>query len=803
METLWQDVKFGARMLAKNPGFTIVAVLTLALGIGATTAMFSVVNVVLLEPLPYAQGDRLVVAVRKNPGLLRAIASYPDFTDWQESRVFAKSAAVVGRGFFLDTPEGPEPLSGRRVSGEFFETLSVRPQMGRGFLPEEARKGDNVAVISYKLWSTHLEGDPQAVGKELRLRDQIFKVIGVLPPNFQDPFSPLTPRDLYVPLVVSKEEQVARNSHWLQVVGRLRDGITLQQAAAHVEAISERAQREMAGRDVRSLAPFTLIPLRDFQVGTAKPALWLLLGAVGFVLLIGCANVANLLLARITSRQHELAVRAAVGASTRRLAAQLMTESLLLSLLSGAVALVLVLWSIDLVKAISPVNIPRLETAGLDLRVFGFASLITVAAGLLFGLLPVLRGARHDVLTALKQATGTRGVAHTRSRSALLIGEVALTMILLVGATLAITSFQRLLRVDPGFQTSHILAVNLAYAGEWQHAAQRNFFEQLTERVRALPGVRAAGVVDNLPLSGAWSQFTTKVEEFAEGVIPEMIGKTVDYQQGVIGGDYFRVMGIPLEAGRTFDERDAAPGAASVIISASLARTLWGDADPLGRQLSDGETHAARVVGVVGNVRHFGLDTQTVRTLYRPLAQRIAWGGTLVVLTDQDASSLIPAIREHVRAVDRSVVFQRARTMAELLQSGTSAPRFLAILLGSFGGVALVLASLGIYGVLAYSVSQRTHEIGIRMALGAAPGSVLRMVVRNGMVLAGIGMGVGLAGALGLSQFLQKQLYEVKPADPSIYAGVALLLLGVALLACYVPARRAARVDPMVALRYE
>ncbi len=803
METLWPDVKYGARMLAKSPGFTVVAVLTLALGIGATTAIFSVVNVVLLEPLPYTQSDRLVIAVRKNPGLLRAIASYPDFTDWHESGVFAKSAAVVGKGFFLDTPEGPEPLSGRRVSEEFFETLSVRPQMGRGFLAEEARKGENVAVISYRLWSTYLGSDPHVVGRDLRLRDQIFKVIGVLPPNFQDPVSPLSPRDMYVPLVVSKEEKVARNSHWLQVVGRLREGVPLEQAAAHIEAISERAQKEMASRDVRSLAPFTLIPLREYQVGTAKPALWLLLSAVGFVLLIGCANVSNLLLARITSRQHELAVRAAVGASTRRLAAQLMTESLLLSALSGAVALVLVLWTIDMVKAISPVNIPRLETAGLDLRVFGFASLITLAAGLLFGLLPVLRGARHDLLSALKQASGTGGVTHTRSRSALLIGEVALTMVLLVGATLAITSFQRLLRVDPGFQTSRILTVNLAYAGEWKHAAQRTFFEQLTERVRALPGVRAVGVVDNLPLSGAWSQYTTKVQEFAVGALPEMMGKTIEYQQGVIGGDYFRVMGIPLKAGRTFDARDTAAGAASVIISESLAQTLWGDADPLGRQLSDGETHGAQVVGVVGNVRQFGLDTQAVRTLYRPLAQRIAWGGTLVVLADQNTASLIPAIREHVRAADSSVVFQRARTMEELLQSGTAAPRFLAILLGSFGGVALVLASLGIYGVLAYTVSQRTREIGVRMALGAAPGSVLRMVIHKGMALAGIGMGVGLAGAFGLSQFLRKQLYEVKPTDPFIYAAVALLLLGVALLACWIPARRAARVEPMAALRNE
>ncbi len=803
METLWQDVKYAARMLVKNPGFTAVAVLTLALGIGATTAIFSVVNAVLLEPLPYTQSDRLVIAVRKNPGLLRTIASYPDFTDWRESNVLAKSAAVVGRGFFLDTPEGPQAVSGRRVSGEFFETLGVRQMQGRSFLPEEARKGDNVAVISHSMWSTHLGSDPQAVGRDLRLRGQIFKVIGVLPADFQDPFSPLSPRDIYVPLVASQEEQVARNSHWLQVIGRLRDGVTLQQAAAKVESISERAQREMAGRDVRSLAPFTLISLREHQVGTAKPALWLLLGAVGFVLLIGCANVSNLLLARITARQHELAVRAAVGASAPRLAAQLMTESLLLSTLGGAVALVLVLWTIDLVKAISPVNIPRLETAGLDLRVFGFALLISVTAGLLFGLLPVLRGTRCDVLTALKQSTGTGGVAHTRSRSALLIAEVALTMILLVGAMLAISSFQRLLRVDPGFQTSHILTVSLSYAGEWQHAAQRNFFEQLMERVRALPGVRAAGVVDNLPLSGTWSQYTTKVDEFAEGVVPEMIGTTMEYQQGVIGGDYFRVMGIPLKAGRTFDARDAAPGAASVIISESLARALWGDADALGRQLSDDKTHGAQVVGVVGDVRHFGLDTQAVQTLYRPLAQRAAWGGTLVVLADQDASSLIPAIRERVRAVDNSVVFRRARTMEEIQKSGTAAPRFLAVLLGSFGGVALVLASLGIYGVLAYSVAQRTREIGVRIALGAAPNSVLRMVIRNGMVLAGIGVAIGLAGAFGLSRFLRKQLYEVSPTDPFTYAAVAVLLCGVALLACWIPARRAARVEPMQALRYE
>jgi putative ABC transport system permease protein len=653
------------------------------------------------------------------------------------------------------------------------------------------------------LWSTHFAGDPQIVGKELRLTDQTYRIIGVLPRDFLDPVSALAPREVYVPLIVSNEERGARNSQWLQVVGRLRRDIMLAQAAAQVETISERAQRELAGRDPRSLSPFTLISLREHHVGNTETALWLLLGAVGFVLLIGCANVSNLLLARLTARQHELAIRAAVGAGTRRLAAQLMTESLLLSLLGGALAFVFVLWTIDLVKSVSPVSIPRLGSAGLNLSVFGFALLASILSGFIFGLLPVMRGARQDVLTTLKPTSGTGGVAHARSRNALLVAEVALTMILLVGATLAIASFQRLLRVDPGFQTYNVLTVMLTYAGEWKQAQQWPFFAELMERVRALPGVEAVGAVDNLPFSGAWSQFSTTVDGFAPDALAELRGKTVEYQQGVVGGDYFRTMGISLKAGRYFNSQDEAPGAASVIISESLARTLWGEADAIGRQLSDGKTRNARVVGVVSNVRHFGPDTPLVQTLYRPLAQREAWGGTLVVLAEQDPALLVSAIRKHIREIDRAVVFQRARTMEEFLQSRTAAPRFLAVLLGSFGSVALVLASLGIYGVLAYSVSQRTREIGVRIALGAEPGRVRRMVVGQGMALAGIGVLIGLAAALPLTRFLRDQLFEVSPTNPLVYSGVAVVLAGVALAACWIPARRASRVDPMVALRYE
>jgi putative ABC transport system permease protein len=799
IESFVQDARFGLRMLAKSPGFTAVAVLTLALGIGADTAVYSLVDAVLLKPLPYSEADRLVIAVRKKPGPLRNIASYPDFTDWRASGAMEKSAAIVGRGFFLETDEGFEPLRGGRVSEEFFETLGVRPVVGRGFLPDEVRRGGNVAVISHALWTTRFAGDPLAAGKDLKLRGQIFRVVGILPSDFPDPVNPLAPRDLYVPLVVSGEERMGRNSQWLQVIGRLTPGTSLQEAQAVIETTSERAQREYGGENVQGLSPFTLIPLHEHHVGDVKPALWLILGAVGFVLLIVCANIANLMLARITFRQHELAMRTALGASNGRLAAQLVTENLLLAVLGGAASLGTVTWMIDMMKAISPVSFPHIESAGLNARVLGFALVTTLGTGLVFGMLPILRGVRMGGLSAFRQA----GEGRARTRGALLIAEVALTMVLLVGALLTVTSIQRLLRVDPGFQESNLLTANLAYAGEWKQPAQHKFVEQLLERARALPGIRAAGAVDNLPFSGAWSQFWTTADEFAERARAEMQGKKIEYQQAVVCGQYFRAMGIPLKAGRFFDERDDAPGAASVIVSESLARTIWGDRDPLGMRVSDGRTRNARVVGIVGDVRHFGPETMPVPSLYRPLAQWEAWGVTLVVQAGRDALGLVPVIRESVRALDRSVILQQARTMEEILRRRTAGPRFLAVLLGSFGCVALLLAIMGTYGVLAYSVSRRTREIGVRLALGAHPGTVLRMVILQGMSLAGIGVIAGLGGAVALSRLLQHQLFEVSATDPATYAAAALLLAAAAFLACWVPGRKAARVDPVVALRYE
>ncbi|HEV8201779.1 MAG TPA: ABC transporter permease, partial [Candidatus Polarisedimenticolia bacterium] len=766
---LVQDVRYAVRTLGRAPGFTVVSVLILALGIGATTALFSVVNAVLLTPLPYPESDRLAMAERTETGNLRTIASFPEFMDWHDSGVFAQSAAVVGKGFFLDTDEGPAPLVGRRVTEEFFGLLRVRPQLGRDFLPDEARTRDDVAVIGHAFWANRLGGDPEVVGRDLRLRDRVVHVVGVLPEEFVDPIDPARPRDLYIPLIASAEERGpgGRNSQWVQVLGRLRDGITLEQAASQIRAISERAQRERAGSDPRSLAPFTLRALIDHHVAAARPALWMVFGAVGCVLLIGCVNVSNLMGARLAARGHELAVRAAVGASGRRLAAQLMTESLVLSSAGAVVALVLILWTIDLIREVSPADLPRIGQAGLDLRVFGFALFVSVVSGLLLGLLPVLRGSRQDLLAVLKQTRGAGGTSMPRSRGWLLAGEVALTCVLMVGAMLSLTSLRRLLAVDPGFRTDHVLSVDLSYAGDWKPEAVRSFFAALVTRAGEFPGVVAAGSVDNLPYSGSWSQFSTTVQGFAEGFLPELQGKTIEYQQAAVGGDYFRVMGIPLEAGRVFDRRDDAPGApGAVVISASLARALWGDQDPLGRRLGGengsfgrGGRPSALVVGIVGSVRQFGPDSPVERTLYRPMNQGEPWGGTLLVRTEGDPATLVPLIRQAARDIDAAVIFRRALTMKELLSARTAAPRFLAVLLGCFGAAALLLAALGVYGVLAYSVSQRTREIGVRVALGASQGSVLGMVVRQGMAPAVAGIAFGLAGAAALSGLLRGLLY--------------------------------------------
>jgi len=808
METIWQDVRYGMRTLAARPGFTAVALLTLALGIGANTAIFSVVNAVLLAPLPYQDGGQLVIAVRRAPTLLRTLASYPDLTDFQQSGAFEDVAAIRGMGFFLEGEGGPELVSAAGVSPGFFKMLGVRPAAGRAFLPDEERARARVAVIGDELWARHFVRDPKVIGKPIKLSGTAYTVVGVLPADYRDPLRPVSGRDIYVPMQVQDSDVNARNSQWLHILARIPLDRTLAQVRSIIEPYSEQAYREFKSVDVRSLPSFSVIPLRENQLGSTQTALWLILGAVTFVLLIGCANVANLLLARLTSRSNELAIRAAVGASRMRLATQLMTESLLLSLLGGIGALVFVLWGLDLVKAISPVEVPWMDRARLGLPVFTFALLASLVCGLLFGALPALRGARLNLLTAL-QSGKTGNPRQRRSLNLLLAGEVALTVVLLAGAMLSLTSFVRLTNVDPGFETGDVLTVGMTYAGEWRSPQQAAFADELLARLRALPGVKAAGAVDNLPLTGSWSQVTTTADTFLEDVRPELRGQKITYEQGVISGDYFQAMRISVLAGRTFTSTSAdAGGPPVVMVSADLARNLWGDADAVGKRVSlwDRRTQKsawATVIGVTGGIHHRGLSLQTNPTLYRFLPHTSGMGQFTVILHGENPAQFAPTVRQLARQLDRAVIVTGTRTFDQIFREHVAEPRFLALLLTSFATVAVLLAAVGIYGVLSYAVGQRRQEIGIRMALGARPAEVLRMTVAAGMKWTLAGLAVGLVAALWLSRFIKTQLFEVSVTDPMVYTGIALFLGAIALLACWIPARRAARVDPMVALRHE
>ena len=811
MGNFLQDVRHAVRLLAKSPGFTAVAVITLALGIGANTAIFSVVNAVLLRPLPYANDDQLVRAVRTQPSMLATIASYPDYTDWRDRGAFTGAAALVGRAFFFDDPSGIRRISGARVTTEFFPLLGVTPVLGRNFLPEEQTRGDLVAILSHRFWTEHFGQDPQIIGRELRMGAQgqtgfqVFRVIGVLPPDFRDPVSPVSGRELYTPLTATAEQIPARNSHWLHVLARRKPEVSLAQARTIVENLSRRGQSQPGGNPMQ-LPIFTAVPLRDVQEGDTRRALWLLLGAVGFVLLIACVNVSNLLLARANARRQEMAVRIAVGASRGRLLSQVLTESMLLSGVSGGAAMVLLLWGVEGIKAVSPGNIPRLDDAGLNIPVFAFALLSTALCGVLFGALPAARAARQDVMAAMKNTRASSGRGQRRTFSALLVGEVALTMVLLAGAALALQSLTRLVNVNTGFESSNVLTVSTIYAGQWDAARQRGFFADLSERVRALPGVRAVGVVDNLPLAGSWSQYTTDYRSFLERYPAEKAERRIEYEAGIVAGDYFRVMSIPILIGRGFSPAAlGGQGEPEVLVNQALARELWGSESPIGQRVNIGgeKRRWAQVVGVTGNIRHRGLRSAVNPSLYMTFGGKEAWGGTLVVRSDGDSERLGPQIREIVRGLDSGVVIQRIRAMRDIFSEHTASSLFMALLLGSFAALATLLAMIGTYGVLAYAVSQRTREIGIRLALGAEPVGMLRMVIRNGLALVGVGIVIGTGAALWLSRYLTTMLFEVSGTNPLTYVAVASSLMAAALVACYLPARRAAKTDPIVALRYE
>jgi len=814
MGTLIQDVRYGLRMLVKNPGFTAVAVITLALGIGANTAVFSVVNAVLLRPLPYKDAGRLVVVWEQNPerGWYRNIVSAANFVDWRkQNHVFTQMAAIDPQRTFNLTGGGePEEVWGEQVTTNLFSLLGVRPVLGRDFLPEEDKPGGpRVVILSYGVWQRRYGGDASLVGKQISLNNDSYTVVGIMPADFYFPpfWRELIRVELWVPgLDLSNP---VRTDHADVALARLKPGVSPTQAQAEMDTIARGIQQQYPEDKGWGVG---LVALREQAVGDTRPALLVLFGAVGFVLLIACANVANLMLARATTREKEVAIRTALGAKRTRLIRQFLTESLVLAILGGALGLLLAAWSVQILVALSPKGALGLGGAGVDNvaisgGVLAFTIAAAVATGIAFGVAPALAVSKPDLNQSLKEGGRSSGDGSRRNRlrSALVVWEFALALVLLVGAGLMIKTLVRLGQVDLGFNPQNVLTMRIALLGSRykEPGAQAEFFKQLLERMKSLPGVRWASVSRGLPVEG-WNGMGFVTEENPSPPPNE----EPDANYLVIGPDYFRVMGVPLLEGRLFTDQDTNESARVVIVNEKLARKQWPGQDPIGRRLRmDGNNNSPwlTVVGVVGNVRTQWPFPDFLSELYVPYTQYpwLLFPRHLIVRTVSNPTGLATAIAHEVKALDKDQPVSDIRSLDQLVAEAVAQQRFAMVVLGAFASLALVLAAVGIYGVMAYSVTQRTHEIGLRMALGAQPGDVLSLVVGRGLILTLVGVGAGLAGALALTRFLSSLLYEVRPTDFGTFAAVSLLLIGVALLASYIPARRATKVDPMVALRYE
>jgi putative ABC transport system permease protein len=814
MEILWQDLRYGARMLARNPGFTAVAVLTLALGIGANTAIFSVVNAVLLRPFPYNDPSRVAVVweTQLQQGLPYMYAAPPNYADWREqNQVFEEMAAFSPEGFFLAQEDEPVRVRGAEVSASLFRVLGVSPFVGRAFSPEEDQPGrGQVVLLSHGLWQSRFGAGPAVIGQAITLNQQSYTVLGIMPPDFAFPppidlegSAPYQRTDLWVPLAMDLEGG-QRGAHYMTVIARLKPGVSLQRAEAEMNVIARRLEQEFPNSNTGW--GITLVPLDQQVLGEARPALLVLLGAVGFVLLIACVNVANLLLARSATRQKEFAIRSALGAPRARLARQLLTESTLLALLGGGAGLLLALWGMDSLLKLAPRNVPRLEEAGIDLWVISFTLAVSLLTGLLFGLAPPFQSSSPRLNQWLKEGgrTAVQGAGHIRLRGVLVVTEIALSLVLLVGAGLLFKSFLQLRGVDPGFQSENVLTLRLSLPQtKYPQAAQRiAAYSEIEQRILDLPGVESAGFIYDIPLAADRQGTSFQIE----GEPPPGPNENRQINFTFVTPGYLRAMGIPLLRGRFFTEQDGRETEEVIIINETLARRFFSQEDPTGKRLFLGFSTqvARRIVGVVGDVKHDTLTRDYAPAVYVPYYQ-VPWSGrmSLAVRSSAQPSAVLASVREQIRSVDRDLPVFSVMTMNQVLSNSVAQPRFSTLMLGVFAGVALLLAAVGIYGVISYSVSQRTHEMGIRMALGAQPRDIFRLVVGQGMVLTLIGVGVGLAASFALTRFLESLLFGVSATDPATFAGVSVLLAAVALLACYLPARRATRVDPLVALRYE
>jgi putative ABC transport system permease protein len=802
MSNLWQDARYGVRMLRKNAGFTVVIVLTLALGIGANTAIFSVVNAVLLQPLPYKDSGQLVQVWEKNPkkGFPQFSVSPANFMDWKEqSHSFAQMAAIQGGDYTLTGIGEPSRLHGVDVSTNLFSLLETQVQLGRDFLPGEDKPGAiPVVIISNELWQGRLGGDPNVLGTILTLDAQPCTIVGVMPPGFHFPNQNV---ELWTPLVLDERALAARGAHWLAAVARLKPGVSIVQAQAEMDTIASRLEKQYPDND--NGWGITLVPLRTEVIGHIEPSLLLLMGAVGLVLLIACANVANLLMARASGRMREMAIRAALGAGRARILRQLLTESLLLAFVGSALGLLLAGWGTDFLLRLDIGGIPRQSEVGIHAPVLWFSAGAAFLAAILFGLLPALHSSVLDLNICLKEGLPDRGRGGSRLRRLLVVSEMALAVLLLVGAGLLVRSFARLLEVHPGFQPANLLTLRLDLpdAKYSKKEDSEAFYRELLGRVRNLPGVESAAAVSRLPLNGA----NYNLEFFPEGRPPAPNERFMSAEFRVASPDYFRTMGIALLRGRAFTDADAQDAPLVAVINEAMARQFWPNADPIGQRIiiTDRVPGAREIVGVVGDVKHYGLAIPAKPEMYVPEDQK-GWGELFVVVRGKlPSSALASAVSGEVHALDKDLPVFAVRSMDEIVVRSVGDQRFAAYLFALFAALALILAAVGIYGVMSHAVALGTHEIGIRMALGAQPGDVLGMVLRQGLKITLTGVGIGVAAALALTRLLASQLFGVTPTDPLTFLGVSVLLTGVALLACYLPARRATCVDPLIALRYE
>ncbi len=812
MNTFWQDLRFGTRLLAKNPGFTLIAVLTLGLGIGANTAIFSLVHTVLLKPLAFANPDELVMVWED-----ASFANFPlntpapaNYADWKaQNQVFEDMAATEERSFNITGDGEPERVSAYGVTENFFPLLGVQPALGRVFTTEDDRpEASPVVILSHGLWQRRYGGEPSILNRDILLNGQSFTVIGVMPAGFQFRDRLIS---MWVPIAFTAEDLANRGGHYLAVLARLKKGVTLTEAQADMKTVMARIAQDNPNETANGRLGVVVQSLREQLTGDVSQLLVVLLVAVGFVLLIACANIASLLLSRAINRQREIAVRAALGANRWRIARQLLTESLLLAGAGSLVGLVLAWWSFNFLSRLIPQGIALTSNLQLDRQALGFTLVVALATGILFGLIPALQASKVDLNEMLKQSVGRAGTSARshRLRSALVIGEVALAFVLLVGAGLLIQTFLKLYNQYAGLEPESVLSLRTVLPRNKypDHQRRTNFYDQVLARVSALPGVTSVAYTTSVPL--AWKGGTSGF--YPEGQSEPDASLSYDANHRQISADYFKAVGIPIKQGRHFDAGDNLQSLPVVIINETMARQFWPNENALGKRFKlngpDSPTPWMTIVGIVADVRQMGVDVPVKAEMYMPYQQvrTQPWFAPrdMVVRTAGEPMSLVAAIRNEIRAVDAEQPISTVMTLDEVLEEEVAARRIGMILLTTFAGLALLLASLGIYGVIYYFVLQHTQELGVRMALGAQPRDILGLVLKKGMRLTLAGVGLGLLSAVALTRWMASLLYEVRAYDPLTFAALALFLTGVAFLACWLPARRAMKTDPMTALRYE